>query len=207
MRYTDEQYNQKVQTLSSRAQAYLESDDLSNALLDTYFELSIPREKQAIVTEEVLYVLAGIQPKANLVGNIKQFAGLDEATSQNVVTALETTVFIPFEDLNLPATLDDAPEREVTLRKITTSNPVLNEQLKVPVIHHEPLQAPKRVQPASQPVATPKPAEAPVQKPTEPSILGARLGGSFNMPKEEVNVSSPTTPAPKKVDPYREPIE
>ena len=106
-----------------------------------------------------------------------------------------------------PSNLPVMPEeREVTILKITTNNPVLNKQLQVPITHPlEKTQAPAPVAPlAEKPIPAPMPASQP-QTPTikqdGPSILGARLGGSFNMPQEEV------TMAPKRIDPYREPVE
>ncbi len=68
------------------------------------------------------------------------------------------------------------------------------------------------------PINPPKPQLSPSDqffvsrpKPTARGIVENRLGGSFNMPQERMNMSETKPAAPadpnKKVDPYREPIE
>jgi hypothetical protein len=127
-------------------------------------------------------------------------------------------------------------EREVTLRKIVTANPILNKQLEVPVVMHE--------KPVPKPITFEKPVEtfvaavekvekkepamfdpmpelmkpAPTTTPTPeprkqdgPSIISTRLNSSFTLPQEEIKISNEPKKENinpiRKIDPYREPIE
>ncbi len=119
-------------------------------------------------------------------------------------------------------------EREVAVQRINTPNSILNKQLEVPVAHPyekpRPVAAPtpmqSKVPTSNNPLQTfaktslVPPVTQEMNKPNGPSIVEARLGGSFNMPQEEMVIpahpqtAAPAAPAPApKIDPYREPIE
>lgn len=207
MRYSEAQYNQKYQSLTQKQQEYIGSENVDGSLAEISIIFKLTLEQRKNLAAEVAYALIGLEPLTKFIDNIKQYAGLDEGTALKITKELEREVFIPFEDLNLPATKEEGPEREVSVRKIITPNPILNKQLEVPY----------STAPAAKPATPPKlGGDGEV-----PSIIGARLSGSFNMPKEEVKIDTPKpqtphnlptgTPAEQKKytgkDPYREPLE
>ncbi len=233
MRYTLEQFNEKYALLNANRQAFIGGEDADTHIAVLASSYNLTRESWRALGAEVGYILVGLEPMAKFTENVKNNVRVDEATALKIVTEVEKRIFVPYMDLDLPATLEEAPEREVTLRKIITPNPVLNKQLEVPIVHPldlkeqaiESLGTRVPLRRESAPVASPTPVPAPVSAPVAPktadqSILGARLGGSFNIPREEIKISSPKPPQtpqnsqpgasqPSRYakDPYRESID
>lgn len=189
MRYTEEQYNQKYRALSPKIQSAIDGENIDESIADIAEKYKIVLEKRRGLGAEIGYVLVGLEQKNKLSDNLVQYAGLDDATARNIATEVEKEIFTPAEDSNLPAM--PKAEQDVVIKKIFSNNQILNQQLEGVV------PTPKGVPPPNLPIAPQPPI---MNKPIGPSIIEARLGGSFNMPKEETSLKP-------KVDPYREPIE
>jgi hypothetical protein len=215
MRHSE--YNQKLQTLSQNLQDFINSEDLEASLADLTLDIDLENSKRPILTEEILYVLATIEPKANLIDNLKHYVGVDDATAQNIAALAEEEIFTPAEELNLPAM--PKAEQDVVVKKIFSNNEILNRQLEGGKDVPMPQEAKIRpsIEPQfydssiTKPISQPQPQPL-MRKPGGPSIVDARLGGSFNLPKENLDVSKPAPqpnqpPQPPTKDPYREPIE
>jgi hypothetical protein len=230
MRYTEEQYKTKVQSLLPQVKEYLGSDHLEEGIIQVQYRKGLPYAKEQALTEEIMFILVGLEPKEKFVQNLKQYLGLDEAMAQKIAKDAEDEIFIPAGDLLVPMIPQPVPT-PVAVRKvtpITTHNPMLNKQLENPApeqylkpkpptpISSQPAGAAQQV-PQSAPIAQPQqqqPNQAPQPAPKQQgSILEARMGGGVGMPKEEVKINPqgnvPTGNQPPKYakDPYREPIE
>ncbi len=236
MRYTEEQYNQKYASLSDKLKAFVGSESVDGTLADIVRTNKLDFQQWRSLGGETGFVLVGLEQKENFLANLKQYVGLDDATSQKVAQEVDERIFVPSQNPpeipppdaeveetletkvpeNLPAVLE---EREVTIRKITTNNEILDKQLEVPIpVKESPLEGSVPSESESRETRdVMPPAPTPTPTPAGSSIIDARLRGTLNIPKEEakiVPVNIPTSNPPSnlptgtpKKDPYREALE
>jgi hypothetical protein len=145
-----------------------------------------------------------------------------EEEINNVVTPNTIPATTPAEPQHVEENVPDMPKEEekIAIKKLFPGNEILNRQLEGGG-KGEPMPQEAKIRPSiepqfydssiTKPISQPQPQPL-MRKPGGPSIVDARLGGSFNLPKENLDVSKPAPqpdepPQPPTKDPYREPIE